>query len=48
MVYIRYVARRDVPIAGRHSVLVHRWNEPVPTAADLDEALVSAFHGGGR
>jgi len=48
MVFIRYVARRDVPIAGRHSVLVHRWNEPVPTPADLDKALASAFRGGGR
>lgn len=48
LVFIRFVARRDVPIAGRHSVLVHRWNEPVPTPADLDEALASAFHGGTR
>ena len=48
MVFLRFVARRDVPIAGRHSVLVHRWNEPAPTSADLDAALVSAFRGGGR
>lgn len=45
MVFIRFVARRDVPIAGRHSVLVHRWNEPTPTAADLDAALLTAFPG---
>ena len=48
LVFLRYVARRDVPIAGRHSVLVHRWNEPAPTSADLDAALVLAFRGGGR
>jgi PAS domain-containing protein len=47
-VYLRYVARRDVPIEGRHSVLVHRWNEPAPTPLDLDDALVAAFHGGRR
>jgi PAS domain-containing protein len=45
LVFIRFVARRDVPIAGRHSVLVHRWNEPAPTPADLDAALISAFPG---
>ena len=38
-VYIRVVARRDVPVPGRHAVLVRRVSEPAPTAADLDEAL---------
>jgi PAS domain-containing protein len=42
-VFIRYIAERDVPIAGRHTVLVHRWHEPVPTIADLEAALVEAF-----
>src|SRR5215204_4004541 len=42
-VFLRYVARKDVPITGRHTVLVHRWNEPVPTDADLDAALDAAF-----
>ena len=42
-VFLRYVARQDVPISGRHTVLVHRWNEPVPTEADLDTALDVAF-----
>jgi len=42
-VFIRYVARKDVPIPGRHTVLVHRWNEPAPTDADLDAALDAAF-----
>ncbi len=45
LVFLRYIARRDVPINGRHSVLVHRWNEPAPTAADLDAALDAAFPG---
>jgi PAS domain-containing protein len=42
-VYIRVVARRDVPVPGRHAVLVRRVSEPVPTVADLDEALTIAF-----
>ncbi len=42
-VYIRYIAQRDVPIAGRHTVLVHRWHEPVPTSDDLGSALAAAF-----
>ena len=42
-VYLRMVARRDVPVPGRHAVLVRRVSEPVPTFADLDEALTIAF-----
>jgi PAS domain-containing protein len=42
-VFIRYIAKRDVPIVGRHTVLVHRWNEPAPTAHDLEAALAEAF-----
>jgi PAS domain-containing protein len=42
-VFIRFVAERDVPIKGRHAVLVHRWHEPVPTIEDLHAALVEAF-----
>jgi PAS domain-containing protein len=42
-VFIRYVAERDVPISGRHAVLVHRWHEPVPTIEDLHAALTEAF-----
>jgi PAS domain-containing protein len=42
-VFIRYVAERDVPINGRHAVLVHRWHEPVPTIEDLHAALMEAF-----
>lgn len=42
-VFIRFIAERDVPIAGRHTVLVHRWHEPVPTVEDLESALAVAF-----
>jgi PAS domain-containing protein len=42
-VFIRYIAERDVPIVGRHAVLVHRWHEPAPTRADLEAALADAF-----
>ena len=44
-VFLRYIARRDVPIAGRHIVLVHRWHEPPPTVADLERAVGEAFPG---
>jgi PAS domain-containing protein len=50
-VFLRFVVRKDEPIPGRHTVLVHRWNEPTPTAADLDAALDAAFperESGGR
>ena len=42
-VFLRFVVRKDEPIPGRHTVLVHRWNEPAPTAEDLDAALDVAF-----
>jgi PAS domain-containing protein len=42
-VFIRFIAERDVPIVGRHTVLVHRWHEPVPTVEDLEAALREAF-----
>ena len=42
-VFIRYIAERDVPIVGRHTVLVHRWHEPAPTIGDLEQALAEAF-----
>jgi PAS domain-containing protein len=42
-VFIRFIAERDVPILGRHTVLVHRWHEPVPTVEDLEAALREAF-----
>ncbi len=42
-VFLRYIARKDEPIPGRHTVLVHRWNEPPPTDAALDAALDTAF-----
>lgn len=42
-VFLRFIAVRDVPIAGRHTVLVHRWHEPAPTVADLERAVEAAF-----
>ena len=47
-VFIRYIAQRDVPIPGRHTVLVHRWHEPAPTEADLARAVNEAFPVHGR
>ena len=44
-VFLRFIARRDVPIVSRHTVLVHRWHEPPPTMDDLDRALEKAFPG---
>ena len=44
-VFIRFVGRRDVPIPGRHAVLVRRVSEPMPTLADLETAIREAFPG---
>ena len=44
-VLIRFIARRDVPIPGRHAVVVARWQDPPPTVADLDRAIAEAFPG---
>jgi PAS domain-containing protein len=42
-VQLRFVARRDVPIPGRHAVLVRRRLEPRPTLEELDAAVEEAF-----
>lgn len=42
-VQLRFVARRDVPIEGRHAVLVRRRLDPAPTLEDLDAAVHEAF-----
>lgn len=42
-VFLRFIAERDVPIVGRHTILIHRWHEPAPTIADMEQALVEAF-----
>jgi PAS domain-containing protein len=42
-VYLRYIAQRDMPIPGRHTILVHRWHEPAPTEEDLAQAVREAF-----
>jgi len=44
-VFLRFVARRDVPIPGRHAVLVRRVSEPMPTLDDLEAAILKAFPG---
>ena len=45
VVLIRYIARRDVPIPGRHTVVVARRQDPPPLLDDLDEAVRRAFPG---
>ncbi len=42
-VMIRWRLRRDVPVPGRHTLLVHRRHEPEPSAEALDTALAEAF-----
>ena len=42
-VMIRWLLRRDVPVRGRHTILVRRRQDPEPTAAELDAALADAF-----
>ena len=42
-VYVRFIVQRDVPIPGRHTVLVHRWHEPAPTRDKLADAIREAF-----
>jgi PAS domain-containing protein len=42
-VLVRFHARRDVPIAGRHTVVIRRRQDPPPTADDLAAALAEAF-----
>jgi PAS domain-containing protein len=42
-VMIRWLLRRDAPVRGRHTVLVRRRQDPEPTIAELEAALVDAF-----
>lgn len=42
-VMIRWLLRRDVPVRGRHTILVRRRQDPEPTAEELDTALGDAF-----
>lgn len=42
-VFLRWYLRRDVPVFGRHTILVRRRQDPPPTAAELDAALAEAF-----
>lgn len=43
VVILRCAARRDVPIPGRHAVLVRRRQDPMPTEDDFDAAIADAF-----
>jgi hypothetical protein len=45
-VYLRYVARRDVPVPGRHVAFVRRRHEPPPGFDELDAAVAEAFPAG--
>jgi len=45
-VVIRFVARRDTPVAGRHAVLVRRHHDPPPTLEDLDAVVAASFRSG--
>lgn len=42
-VVIRFAARRDRPVPGRHAILVARHHDPAPTLADLDAVVAEAF-----
>lgn len=42
-VIVSFIARRDVPIPGRHAVVVRRHQDPALVPADLDQALEDAF-----
>jgi PAS domain-containing protein len=42
-VMLRWRLRHDVPVPGRHTILVRRRQEPEPTGAALDAALSEAF-----
>ena len=42
-VLLHYAARRDVPVIGRHVVLVRRRHEEPPTMDDLMAAVATAF-----
>lgn len=47
VVMIRWRLRRNAPVRGRHTLLVHRLQEGTPTRADLDAALTEAFPASG-
>jgi len=42
-VIVQLIARRDVPIPGRHAVVVRRHQDPPLDSVDLDRALADAF-----
>jgi PAS domain-containing protein len=42
-VMVSFAAGRDLPVPGRHAVVVRRRHDPAPTIADLEAALAEAF-----
>jgi PAS domain-containing protein len=42
-VLVSFAAGRDIPVPGRHALLVRRRHDPAPTTADLEAALAEAF-----
>ena len=36
-------SRRDAPVAGRHTLLIRRRQDPAPTGLELDAAITEAF-----
>ena len=42
-VMVNVSAGRDIPVPGRHALLVRRKHDPAPTPADLEAALAEAF-----
>jgi len=42
-VMVTFAAGRDLPVPGRHALVVRRRHDPAPTSADLEAALAEAF-----
>ena len=42
-VLVNVAAGRDIPVPGRHALLVRRRDEPAPTLVDVESALAVAF-----
>ena len=42
-VMVSFAAGRDLPVPGRHALVVRRRHDPAPSPADLDAALAEAF-----
>jgi len=42
-VLVNFAASRDLPVLGRHALVVRRRHDPAPTLGDLEAALAEAF-----